>query len=137
MLKRLLLLGSVSGILAGIASLIYQYVYKKSLGADFAGIVTVPGILISCLVGCLLAALGYFMLNKWLKGKTEIVFNLLFTIISFASIVGPIATKLPLDVEMPELFPGLTIPMHFFPVLAWLTLKPIFIRANEPERRIF
>ncbi len=137
MLKKLLLLGSVSGALAGIASLIYQKVYASALGTDFGKIVKVPGIFISCIVGGLLAAFGYFLLNKWLKGKTEIVFNLLFTILSFASIMGPFATKLPLDVEMPELFPGLTVPMHFFPVLAWLTLKPLFIRYNEPERRIF
>jgi hypothetical protein len=137
MLKKLLLLGSVSGIMAGIASMVYQTVYAKSLGTGFPTIVKAPGIFISCLIGGLLAAFGYFLLNKWLKGKGEIVFNLLFMVLTFASILGPFATKLPLDIEMPELFPGLTVPMHFFPALAWFTLKPLFVRANEPERRIF
>ena len=54
--------------------------------------------------------------------------NFVFAILTFASILGPFATKLPLDVEMPELFPGLTVPMHFFPALAWFTLKPLFIK---------
>ncbi len=132
MLKRLLLLGVVSGILAGIASLIYQKVYSTSLGVDFSKIAKPVGIVISCVVGCLIAALGYWLLNKWLKNKTEIVFNFLFVILSFATIVGAFAAKLPLDTTSPELFPGLVIPMHFFPALAWLTLRPLFFNTNNP-----
>jgi len=131
MLKRLLLLGVVSGILAGIASLIYQKVYSTSLGVDFSKIAKPVGIVISCVVGCLIAALGYWLLNKWLKNKTEIVFNFLFVILSFATIVGAFAAKLPLDTTSPELFPGLVIPMHFFPALAWLTLRPLFFNTNN------
>ena len=132
MLKRLLLLGVVSGILAGIASLIYQKVYSTSLGVDFSKIAKPVGIVISCVVGCLIAALGYWLLNKWLKNKTEIVFNFLFVILSFATIVGAFAAKLPLDTTSPELFPGLVRPMHFFPALAWLTLRPLFFNTNNP-----
>jgi uncharacterized membrane protein YeaQ/YmgE (transglycosylase-associated protein family) len=131
MLKRLLLLGVVSGILAGIASLIYQKVYSTSLGVDFSKIAKPVGIIISCMVGCLIAALGHWLLNKWLKNKTEIVFNFLFVILSFATIVGAFAAKLPLDTTSPELFPGMVIPMHFFPALAWLTLRPLFFNTNN------
>lgn len=129
MLKKLFILGLISGILAGVAALIYQKVYASSLGEGFTNIVTWQKIMVSCVVGCLVAALGYFLLSKVLKGKTEIVFNLLFSVLSFATILGPFAAKLPLDVEMPELFPGLTIPMHFLPALAWFTLKPLFAKS--------
>lgn len=128
MFKRSFLLGLVSGILAGVASLIYANVYKNSLGADFSTIAGATSILAASVLGGVLAALGYWLLNKMLKNKGEILFNLLFTILSFASILTPLAAKLPLDAEMPELFPGLTVPMHFFPALAWYTLKPIFIQ---------
>lgn len=128
MLKKSLLLGAVAGVLAGVASLVYQKVYTSSLEADFSKIATPGGIFISCIVGCLLASTGYWLLDKWLKGKADIVFNLVFTILSFATILGPFAAKLPFSTESPELFPGLTVPMHFFPVLGWLTLKPIFIK---------
>ncbi len=130
MFKRALLLGFVSGALAGVASLIYAKVYHDSLGADFSKIATTAGIMITSTAGGLLAAVGYWLLNKWLKGKGEIVFNFVFTILTFVSILGPFAAKLPLDVEAPELFPGLTVPMHFFPALAWFTLKPLFIRQQ-------
>ncbi|SFD84867.1 hypothetical protein SAMN05518672_103496 [Chitinophaga sp. CF118] len=129
MLKKLLILGAVSGVLAGIAGLIYQKVYASSLGDGFTNVAKPVNIMISCILGCLIAAVGYFLLSKVLKDKTEAVFNLLFSILTFATILGPIAAKLPLETEMPELFPGLAIPMHFFPALAWFTLKPLFAKS--------
>jgi len=131
MLKRLLLLGVVSGIMAGIASVIFQKVYSSSLGVDFSKIAKPVGIVISSTVGCLIAAFGYWGLNRLLKSKTEIVFNFLFVILSFASIIPALGAKLPLDMSSPELFPGMVIPMHFFPALAWMTLKPIFIKTTS------
>jgi len=35
---------------------------------------------------------------------------------------------------MPELFPGLVVPMLFFPALAWFTLKPLFIKPGRTYR---
>jgi len=61
-----------------------------------------------------------------LKGKTDMVFNLLFVVLTFASILRPIGFIMPLDQESPELFPGLAVPMHFFPALGWFALKPFF-----------
>jgi len=129
MLKKLLLLGVISGLLAGIASIIYQKVYAASLGEGFNETVTIAKILGSSLAGTLIAAIGYLLLSKVLKGNTEPVFNLLFTILSFVTILAPFAAKLPMTIEAPELFPGLTIPMHFFPALAWFTLKPLFAKS--------
>jgi hypothetical protein len=128
MFKKLLLLGLVSGVLAAVAALIYQKIYVNSLGADFSAIVKPVNIVIVCTLAGLLASTGYGLLTKWLPRAGEIVFNFVLVILTFASILGPFATKLPLEIEMPELFPGLTVPMHFFPALAWFTLKPLFIK---------
>lgn len=137
MLKKSLLLGAVSGILAAIASIIYQKVYTGSLGADFTAIAKPLNIVITSLVGSLVAATGYWLFTKWFKNKGEIIFNLVFVILSFASILGAFAFRLPFDIEMPELFPGLVVPMHFFPALAWFTLKPLFLQSYEPYKKIF
>ncbi|NII25453.1 hypothetical protein HB364_10195 [Pseudoflavitalea sp. X16] len=128
MFKRSFLLGLLAGVLAGVASLIYVRVYTSSLGADFSTVASTTSIIVGSVLGGVLAGVGYWLLNKLLKNKGEIVFNFLLTILSFASILAPLAARLPLDVEMPELFPGLTVPMHFFPALAWFTLKPLFIQ---------
>ncbi len=130
MFKRSFLLGIVSGVLAGVAALIYARVYNNSLGADFSTVAATSSILAASLLGGVLAAVGYWLLTKLLKSKGEIVFNFLFTILTFVSILAPLATRLPLTVEMPELFPGFTVPMHFFPALAWFTLKPLFIQQT-------
>jgi hypothetical protein len=126
-MKRALFLGLVAGLLAAVAAIIYQRVYTNALGADFSEQVKTVTLVIICTVASLLAGFGYWLLTKWLQQKGEIIFNFLLAIVSFATILGPFATKLPLTVEMPELFPGLTVPMHFFPALAWFTLKPLFI----------
>jgi len=34
--------------------------------------------------------------------------------------------ELPLDIEQPELFPGLSAALHLFPVLFWLATKSLF-----------
>ncbi|MBN8851950.1 MAG: hypothetical protein BGO55_25950 [Sphingobacteriales bacterium 50-39] len=130
MFKKALLLGIVSGVLAGIAGLIYAHLYYSINEADFSKVASSIRIIASSLVGGVLAAIGFTILNTWLKRNGEIVFNLLFSIISFASLLMPIAYKLPTSLETPELFPGMVIPMHFFPALAWFTLKPLFIRQS-------
>jgi hypothetical protein len=131
MFKRSILLGLTAGLLAGVASLIYQKVYASSLGTDFATIAQPLGIFFSCVFAGLLAAVGYFFLIRRWHQYGEATFNLIFVILSFASILAPFAMKLPLDMDMPELFPGLVVPMHFFPALAWFTLKPLFFRTVE------
>jgi ABC-type branched-subunit amino acid transport system permease subunit len=130
MFKKSLALGIVSGLLAGIAGAVYARVYHQSLGADFSKVASTVRILAASLFGGVLAAIGYTLLDRWLKSRGEIVFNILFSLLSFATLLAPFAVKLPLDLETPELFPGMVIPMHFFPALAWFTLKPIFIRSK-------
>ncbi|HXB93703.1 MAG TPA: hypothetical protein VNU70_01050 [Puia sp.] len=128
MFKKALLLGILSGLLAGIAGIVYARVYYTVNEADFSRVASAIRILSASLFGGVLAAIGYAILDRALKTKGEIVFNLLFTLLSFASLLLPIAYKLPLNLETPELFPGMVIPMHFFPALSWYTLRPIFIR---------
>jgi len=79
---------------------------------------------------CLLAAFLYWGMIAWLKKRGELIFNFLFSIISFACVIVPISLTLPLNVQSPELFPGLAVPMVFFPAIAWYTVKPLF--TNQP-----
>lgn len=130
MFKRCLLLGIVAGLLAGLACIIYAQVYKGAMGTDFSQVVKPVGMVAACLFGTVLSGIGFYLVDRWMKTKGEIVFNFILVTLSFASILGPFATSLPLDVEFPELFPGFAVPMHFYPALAWFTLKPLFIKAT-------
>jgi hypothetical protein len=61
MFKKSLLLGVVSGLLAGIVSVIFQKVYAHSLGSDFTDIVKPANIISASLFGAILAAIGYLI----------------------------------------------------------------------------
>jgi H+/Cl- antiporter ClcA len=72
MFKKSLALGIVSGLLAGIAGVIYSRLYYKINESDFSQVVSIVRILAASIFGGVLAAIGYTLLDKWLKGKGEI-----------------------------------------------------------------
>lgn len=74
---------------------------------------------------------GYACLLKFDKLHLKGWLNVVIAILSFASIIGPIGMSLPLSIEYPELFPGLVVPMHFFPALAFMAIYPLFSIKGE------
>ena len=129
-MKQVLFHGLTAGLLAGAASTVYNSAYSAALLADFSQIVNVAGIFGACIFGCVVASLGYHFLRKLNFGYTDVLFNIIFLIITFASFYPSFAMSLPVDIESPELFAGLVIPMHLFPVLFWLAAKPLFYKAD-------
>lgn len=125
-MKNTFLHGLVAGILASIAGVIYFTIYENTLETDFSSVVNIPSIIGSCFFGTLLIACGYAILLKVNKMKFAGLYNVIVSIVSFATIITPISMSLPLDIESPELFPGLIVPMHFFPALAYFTIAPFF-----------
>ncbi|HEV3249780.1 MAG TPA: hypothetical protein VGZ71_02440 [Puia sp.] len=130
MFKKIFFLGLSAGIFSTVACIVYSRVYIFALGADFSKIINPASLMGINLLACLLAALGYWQIKRMSGTKAEIIFNISFTMVSFASIVVPFAKALPLSIQNPELFPGLAVPMHFYPALAWFTLKPWFFKER-------
>jgi hypothetical protein len=126
MYKRIFLHSLTAGILSAVAAIIYNRIYFFATMADFSGVLN-TGSMIGFNIGvCIAAGLLFWVVVKLLKKKGEIVFNFLFSILSFAAVIIPISFTLPLDIQFPELFPGLAVPMVFFPVIAWYTVRPLF-----------
>ncbi len=128
MSKKIFWQGLVAGLLSALAAIIYNRIYFFATETNFTKLVNTGSLIGVNLLACMIAAVGFWLLTKWSIRKGEIIFNFLFSILSFASIILPISISLPLDIKNPELFPGLTIPMHFFPALAWFTIQPLFIK---------
>jgi hypothetical protein len=124
--KKIFLQGIISGLLAAFGCIAYSLVYQHSFLVDFSKLVNPIGIIGSSVFGCMIMAIAYGLLDKMNKQNLIGVLNVIFVLVSFASIIGPISMSLPLDIESPEMFPGLVIPMHFLPTLAFLTLLPFF-----------
>lgn len=125
-MKKLLIHGAVAGLLSGIAGIIYLNIYQEAFGVDYDKVINMGAIMGSSVIGCMLMTLGYAALIKLEKQTWRGWLNILIAVLSFASIIGPIGMSLPLDVEYPELFPGLVVPMHFFPAMAFLAIYPFF-----------
>lgn len=126
MFKKIFFHSLIAGILASVAGLIYNRIYFFATEADFSRVLNSGSIIGLNIMVCLVAGMLYWVLVKSLKKKGEVVFSFLFSIISFACVMIPILISLPLKVQSPELFPGLAVPMVFFPAMAWYTVKPLF-----------
>jgi hypothetical protein len=125
-MKTHFLHGLIAGVLAGLAADVYNAAYREALLVDFSAVMNTPAILGSSIFGGLLASMGYYFFSKWVRRGTDVWFNAIFLVLTFATFVGSFAANLPEDVESPELFPGLSVPMHLFPMLFWLAVKPLF-----------
>jgi hypothetical protein len=124
--KQTFIMGIAANLLSSLASIIYLNIYKEALLVDFSKVAGSSNIIAACSIGCILMAVGYKLALKWKGTKTIGWLNIIFSIISFASIAGVFGFNLPMDTESPELFPGMVIPMHFFPALSILTIYPFF-----------
>lgn len=125
-MKKHLIHGGVAGALAAIASIIFFKIYAELYFVDFSAVIDETAIIISSIMGCLLMAVGYIILDKVKKPNLYGALNILIMIFSFLSIVPVMGMPLPLEVEFPEMFPGMVIPMHFFPAVAFFGLAPFF-----------
>jgi hypothetical protein len=125
-MKKIFIHGIVAGILSSIASLIYFYLYQTTLGTSFDKVINAGSIVGSSIFGCVLISIGYLLIFKFNKENFKGILNIAITVLSFASIIGVISMSLPLDIESPELFTGLAVPMHFFPALAFFAIEPFF-----------
>jgi len=130
MAKKLFFQALLAALLASTACIIYNRIYFFATEVDYSRIINIPVLIAINLSVCLLAAGGYWISLKLLKKWADIFFNLCFSLLSFASIVYPISVSLPLTIKSPELFPGLAVPMHFFPALAWFTIRPLFVKET-------
>ncbi len=131
MFKRKFLQGILASILSAVAGIIYQHIYYFANEIDFSKVLGIARIAGFSVLACMLAVFLNYILRRSFKERGEIIFNFLFSIISFVFVMIPISITLPLNVQFPELFPGLAVPMVFFPVMAWFTINPLFTNKLE------
>lgn len=126
MTKAIFIQSLVAGILAAIAANIYNQIYFFATQIDYSNIINVWSLIALNLFVSLVAGILYWLLQTFFRIKGAIIFNFVYSIGSFACLIIPLAITLPLSTPFPELFPGLTVPMVFFPVIAWMTIDPLF-----------
>jgi hypothetical protein len=130
-MKSFFLHGLIGGILASLASITYMKIYQDLNFVDFSSVLNMGGIIGASLLGCMLMAVAYFLLNKLNLQKYNGMLNLLIILLSFVSILGPLMISLPLELDFPELFPALAVPMHFFPAMIFFGIQPFFSKTEK------
>lgn len=130
-LKRIMGIGLAGGALASLAGVGYYWGYTLALVVNFSKVIGILNVVVACTLGCVLMTAGYAIVIKWKGGKMAAWLNVFYTALSFLSIIGVFSFSLPLDVASPELFPGLVIPMHFFPALAFMSVVPLMSRKTN------
>lgn len=130
-MNKIIAHGVVAGLISAIAGIVYFYAYQQLLFLDFSAVINASSIAGASMLACLIMAGGYLLLYKINKPKLEGIFNLVYIVIAFASILMPISVTLPLDIDFPELFPGLAVPMHFFPPMVFFGLAPFFKQTPD------
>jgi len=128
--KTIFIQSLVAGILAAIAANIYDRIYFFATQIDYSNIINPVSLIGFNLAVSLIAGLLYWLLTSLFKSKGPIIFNFVYSVGSFACVIIPISITLPLSTQFPELFPGLTVPMVFFPVIAWMTIDPLFKKGT-------
>lgn len=130
MFKKVFFHALFASLLTAIAGVVYNKIYFFATEADFSKIINTGSIISLSIIACFATGLIYYAMIRLLNRKGEIAFNFLLSVISFCAVMYPISVSLPLDIKFPELFPGLAVPMVFFPAIAWYTLKPVFSTAE-------
>ena len=130
MKKATFLQALVAGILAAIAANIYNQIYFFATQVDYSTIINAWSLIAINIFISLFAGLLYMLLTRLSKARGAVIFNFVYSVGSFACVIIPIAISLPLSQPFPELFPGLAVPMVFFPVVAWMTIDPLFRKES-------
>ncbi|WP_148230547.1 hypothetical protein [Chitinophaga pinensis] len=120
--------GIAAGILSGLAAFFYHRIYTEVVEVSFARLVSPQSIFSACLFADMLIALFCYTIRSFFKKDMEILTSILVAGSTLLSMIIPFMVSLPLDMEKPELFPGLVIPMQLLPALAWFVVKPFSIR---------
>jgi hypothetical protein len=133
-MKSNLIHGLAAGVLSGLAGVVYLTIYQELYYVDYSMIINSGAIIGASIIACVLMSIVYFFLEKLKKVSLFGIANLGFMLISFLSIIPPMTMSLPLEVDFPELFPGLVIPMHFFPVMLFFGISPFFNKYFTPDK---
>ncbi|MBC9909801.1 hypothetical protein [Chitinophaga varians] len=115
--------GMATGLIAAALSVGYAVFYQTALGVDFSRVAPAAAIVSANIGAAMVMMIVCWLLERW-KGEVPRSFNGWLVLFSVGSAAIPFVVSLPLDIPAPELFPGLTAPMHLLPALIWLALQP-------------
>ena len=127
MVIRTITLGSLVALISSILGVIYVYFYYQLFDfSSYLPLWKVPAIL--TFLSFLLV--GFSIVNNTIfKKNGNFITSLMLTLFSIFSIILPslFPPRFTQEIEVPEMFPGFILPLHFLVPLFWLFLSPYFL----------
>ena len=120
-----------AGFLATFVTLVFGMVYEKATAIEGAQLeslreaIPLLHLFIAPIVVCLIASLGYYLLQNLGLKWGPFLFYFLFATVSIITSFG-IFSVYNLHEEIQYTIYGYAMPMHYFPFLSWVAFKPLF-----------
>ncbi len=131
MLKSRIIHPLVAGVFASFVTIVFGMAYEKATAIEGAQLdslreaIPMLHLFIVPIVACLLASLGYYLLQKIGSKWGSFLFYFLFAAVSIITSFG-IFSVYNLHEEIQYTIYGYAMPMHYFPFLSWVAFKPLF-----------
>jgi len=135
MYRQLFFLGIFSAIASSLACYFYTKMYY-SLLVDFSEAASFIQLSVNCLIVAMIGVLVNSLFRKLVKNTSiaDFVFNLIFSLLSIGAVFYTLNANDPNfkneDAQLfADFYKGFVMPMLFFPLLTWFTLKPLFVKS--------
>lgn len=136
MLKKGLIHALVAGSFAAIVSIGYGMAYEQATAIEGSQIdslrLAIPllHLFFAPILGCVLASLGYMLLQKIGPKWGSFFFYFIFASVSILSSFA-IFSVYNLHEEIQFTIYGYAMPMHYFPFLSWVAFRPLFVLRSK------
>lgn len=136
MLKKGLIHALVAGSFAAIVSIGYGMAYEQATAIEGSQLeslrLAIPllHLFFAPILGCVLASLGYMLLQKIGPKWGSFLFYFIFASVSILSSFA-IFSVYNLHEEIQFTIYGYAMPMHYFPFLSWVAFRPLFASRSK------
>jgi hypothetical protein len=128
MFRNALFLGITTSVLSSIGAITYAANYNSQIH-DYSGFLSYVSIASACVFVSIFACIMFWAATMLMKNTGEIIFNIVFAFGTMSSIYFPLNSTIENDSF--GYFMVYAIPLHFFPVLSWFVLRPVFIKGSK------
>lgn len=115
--------GLVAGVITAVLNNLWNFIYPAIGGVSVPEVINLGSVTMMSMVPLLIAAVGYFVLSRFLPNATPI-FQGLTIVLALLSLFGTFNPPMP----VPAGFAGLSAPMHVIAGLVGALVIPRFVK---------
>jgi hypothetical protein len=115
-------LALISSLCASFLGVLYTNIYYQLL-FDFSTVLPIWKVAFGLISFSLILFYVHLLFTKMLKQNPTFRFGLIFSLLTFVSILYPMLESVYVDAA--EFYPGFVIPLHFLPIIMFFTFHQL------------